>query len=156
MTLQNPSTGLGQDRGRRWRLLNLLRRLRTAQARVPYGPAGPAGSRDRRHLAALDRRLAAEAPALASMYGMFNRLTKDEGPSGWEALTVAPPRRARPHPAQLAVLMVLAAVAALCVTLSTQLHPGGVPGCNPAVSAAAVAAAPSVHSAACASYATNK
>src|ERR1700679_1078326 len=113
MTLQNPPTGLGQDRGRRWRLLNLLRRLRTAQARVPYGPAGPAGSRDRRHLAALDRRLAAEAPALASMYGMFNRLTEDEGPSGWEALTVAPPRRARPHPAQLAVLMVLAAVAAL-------------------------------------------
>ena len=155
MTLQNSSTGLGDGRAGRRRPLSLLRRLRVPQARVPYGPGGASAGREGRRIAALDRRLMAEAPALASMYAMFNRLTNGQGPSDWEALTAERPRRARPHPAHLAVLMVLAAVVALCVTLSTTLHPAGAPGCNPAAGMVAAAQLP-VHSAACPSYATNK
>ncbi len=154
MTLQNHSR-LWYEPGGRRALLTLLRRLRGAQGRVPYGPGAPADGRDHRRIAALERRLAAEAPVLASMYAMFNHLAEGEGPIRREALPPAPPRRGRPRPVHMAVLMALAAVVALCVTLSTQLHPGGLPGCSPAADLAA-AIPPPVHSGSCASYATNK
>ena len=157
MTLQDPSTRLSYTRGRRRPLLGLLRRLRAVvPGRTPYGPGSLPSGRDRRQLTALDRSLAAEAPALASMYAMFNRLTKGEGPGGWERLTTGTPRRrSRPNPAQLAMLMALAAIVALCVTLSTQLRPPADGGCPPAGNVVAAAQFP-VQTGSCASYATNK
>jgi ferric-dicitrate binding protein FerR (iron transport regulator) len=153
MTLHNPSR-LGREHDGRQCLLSFLCRLRPGawQPSRRHGPGAPATPGDRRRLAALDRRLAAEAPALASMYAMFGRLTGGERPTGIEALTTDPPRRRRPHPAHVAVVMALAAVIALCVTLSTQLHPG-LRSCPAGM---AVSAAAPAHTTSCSSYATNK
>jgi hypothetical protein len=73
----------------------------------------------RRRLAAIDRALATETPRLASMFAMFNELAAEE-PVGAERL----PSRAWPRLrlAHVAVLATLAAIVALCVTLSTQVH----------------------------------
>jgi hypothetical protein len=77
--------------------------------RVPY----------RRRLAALERSLAADAPALSSKFAMFNDLTRGERAVGVEQVSV----RAWPRPRPVvAILLALAAIATLCVTLSTQIH----------------------------------
>ncbi|HVT66288.1 MAG TPA: hypothetical protein VHF26_00970, partial [Trebonia sp.] len=68
MTLQDPCPRLSYQHSRRAPLLALLHRLRTVPLRVRYGRGGGISGRDRRLLAALDRRLTAEAPALASKY----------------------------------------------------------------------------------------
>jgi len=75
--------------------------------------------RFRRRLAAIDRALAKETPRLASMFAMFNQLAAEE-PVGTERL----PSRAWPRPglAQFAFLATLAAIVALSVVLSTQVH----------------------------------
>jgi hypothetical protein len=63
--------------------------------------------------------LAKETPRLASMFAMFNQLAAEE-PVGAERL----PSRAWPRPglAQFAFLATLAAIVALSVVLSTQMH----------------------------------
>jgi hypothetical protein len=80
-----------------------------ARVRVPY----------RRRLAALERSLAAEAPALSSKFAMFNDLTRGERAVGVEQVSVRDWHRPRPV---VAILLALAAIVTLCVTLSTQIH----------------------------------
>jgi hypothetical protein len=114
----------GRDRAGRvrlrlaWRGLGLPGRPR----RRPAGSARvPARSRTRRRLAAIDRALAVETPRLASMFAMFNELAGGEEPVTAEQLPSRGPRP-RPRPAQIAFLATLAAIVALCVALSTQVH----------------------------------
>ena len=78
-----------------------------------------ATARRRRRLAAIDRALAKETPWLASMFAMFNQLAAEE-PVDAERL----PARAWPRPglARFAFLATLAAIVALSVVLSTQVH----------------------------------
>jgi len=96
----------------------------------------------RRQLWAMEDALAAEAPKLASMFEIFNSLTRYERPVGIEPLassapllTAAPPARltarrpsasCRPGRARLTAIVVLAAlavVAAACFAISTQVRP---------------------------------
>jgi hypothetical protein len=73
----------------------------------------------RRRLAAIERALAADAPVLSSKFDMFNHLTRGERAVGMEPVSV----RAWPRPRPVvAILLALAAIATLCVTLSTQIH----------------------------------
>ena len=73
----------------------------------------------RRRLAALERSLAADAPALSSKFAMFNDLTRGDREVGVEPVSV----RAWPRPRPVvAILLALAAIVTLCVTLSTQIH----------------------------------
>ena len=67
----------------------------------------------------MGRALARETPRLASMFAMFNELAGGE-PVGAERL----PSRTWPRPrlAQVAFLATLAAIVALSVVLSTQVH----------------------------------
>ena len=106
------------------------------------GRRRPAGrtmtARARRRLAAIDRGLAAETPRLASMFAMFNRLAAAE-PVGAERM----PARTWPRPrlAQVAFLATLAAIVALCVVLSTQVH-SVMRTCLSSATAASAAASP--------------
>jgi Protein of unknown function (DUF3040) len=150
MTLHDPSARLGDEKkARRFRL-----RFPRSHHQLAAGPPAPAAAavsrRDLRRLAAIDRKLADDAPALASMFAMFNGLTKGEGPVGTERLAVR--ARPRPRPVHLALLLTLAAVAALFVALSAQIHPVLRP-CP--TTAAATAVAPSGHTTSCSAYATN-
>jgi hypothetical protein len=104
----------------------------------------------RRKLAAIERALVADTPALSSKFFVFNQLTADEQPVGAEQVPVP---WSRPRPAYLAVLLALAAIAAICFTLSTQLHAAARP-CQ-LTTAGAAAHAP-VRSGSCHAYATNK
>jgi hypothetical protein len=110
--------------------------------------------RDRRRLAAIERALAAEAPGLSSKFALFNQLTVGERPAGPEQLP--PPRRPALRPAYLAVLLALAAVAALCVTLSLQLHPVVRTCAATATAAVRTSARAPMQDVACHAYATNK
>jgi hypothetical protein len=116
------------------------------------GGSGPLGSaRERRRLSGIERALAADTPALASMFTMFSRLTEGERPAGLERV----PPRAWPGPraVHLAILLALAAVAALCLTLSTQLH-SAARSCTG--TAAATSTSAPVRSVTCHAYATTK
>ena len=73
----------------------------------------------RRRLAAIERSLAADAPALSSKFAMFNHLTRGERAVGVEQISAQ--AWPRPRPA-VAILLALAALVTLCVTLSTQIH----------------------------------
>jgi len=150
MTLHDPSARLGSEKKtRRFRLRGVLRwhRQRAAQ---PSGPGALVRRRDRRKLAAIDRRLVTDDRALASMFVMFNGLTQGEGPVGVEQF--AAPARPRPRMAHVALLLALAAVAALFVALSTQIHAPLRP--CPTTSVAEVITQP-VHGTSCSAYATN-
>lgn len=117
MSVHDPSAGMsyGWDRRIRWpRIRPGLGRLR------PKGSRPDARVRVRyRKLAAIERALVADAPALSAKFALFNHVTKGERPVGPEQ--VSTPSRPRPQPV-LAVLLALAAVAALCLTLSAQIH----------------------------------
>jgi hypothetical protein len=128
MSLHDLFTQAGRDRARRRFRLRLARRglglpglprRGTGQPRREPGCSARATARRRRRLAAIDRALAREAPRLASMFAMFNELGAEE-PVGAERL----PSRAWPRPrlAQVAFLATLAAIVALTVVLSTQVH----------------------------------
>ena len=153
MTLHDPFAGESRETTRRSFLLRgFARRPRTPRAVVtaPSGPTVRAHRRDQRRLTAIDRRLVSETPQLASMFALFNRLNPGELTVGVEQLP--PPRRRRLRPAYLAVLVALAAVAALCFALTTQVHAVVRPCPGSSVSAAV----PTVPvSAGCSTYATN-
>jgi hypothetical protein len=86
------------------------------------------------------------------MFTMFNTLNADEGTTGREQLPPLP--RRRPKPAYLAVVLALAAVAALCFALTTQVQAV----VRPCLTSSAVAhspLSPTAGSATCGAYATN-
>jgi hypothetical protein len=99
----------------------------------------------RRDLRAMEAALAVEAPKLASMFEVFNLLTRYERPVGIEPLRSAVPlaqaslmsrgsrgaaARGRPRRlAAIAALVALAVVASVCLALSTQLRPAGRSSC---------------------------
>jgi hypothetical protein len=118
MTLHDPSVGMsyGWDWHFRW---SWARRGLGPFRRKPRGPGARVRVPYRRRLAALERGLAADAPALKSKFAMFNDLTRGERAVGVEQISV----RAWPRPRPVvAILLALAAIATLCVTLSTQIH----------------------------------
>lgn len=67
----------------------------------------------RRELASIERRLTEDAPDLSAKLDMFNQLTGGEAPIGAER--VPQPVWRGPRMLYLAVLLVLAAIVALCV-----------------------------------------
>lgn len=154
MTLHDPSARMSPDTTRRFRLRGLRLRLRRANAATAV-PSARTRERDRRRLALIDRKLGADAPQLASMFALFNRLTMAEAISGSEQLP--PPARSRLtalRSTHVAVLVMLAAMIALFFALSTQLHTAVRP-CGSSVTAAMTAQA-AAHTAGCSAYATNK
>lgn len=113
----------------------------------------------RRRLAAIERALTADAPALSAKFAVFNQLTDGERPTGAER--VPAPSLPRLRAVQLATLLVLAAIIAVCVTLSTQLRPAG-SSCQASAAAAAAATAAGtsapvpVHAVGCHAYPATK
>lgn len=104
-----------------------------ALVRVPY----------RRRLAAIERELTANAPALSSKFAVFNHLTDGERPVGAEQ--VSSHGRPRLRILYLAALLgALAALVALCVTLTTQLRPTARP-CQVSAAGTVATAAGSTH-----------
>jgi len=86
------------------------------------GPGALVRARYRRRLAAIERDLTADAPALSSKFAVFNHLTDGERPVGAEQVSL--PAWPRVRVLYLATLLgALAAVVALCVTLATQIRP---------------------------------
>jgi hypothetical protein len=94
----------------------------------------------RRELWAMENALAADAPKLASMFEVFNLLTRYERPVGIEPLALSAPLRAavmsrrsrrsagasrQRRLAAIFTLMVLAVVAATCFAITTQVRPAG-------------------------------
>lgn len=153
MTLHDPFAGESRETSRRSFLLRGFSRRRPRPRAAVPAPSGPgilARRRDQRRLAAIDRRLVNETPQLASMFALFNRLNPGELPGGVEQLP--PPRRPRLRPAYLAVLVGLAAVAALCFALTTQVQAVTRP-CTGRTVAAAIPGVP-VSGASCSAYAT--
>src|SRR5580692_8301675 len=120
VTLHDPS--IGMTYGRAWRLRWPKTRPGRGRPRPePGGPGARVRAGRRRQLAAIERALVADTPALSAKFALFNHLTAGERPVGVEL--VSGPARSRPRAAYLAVLLALAAVVTLCLTLSAQLHP---------------------------------
>jgi hypothetical protein len=164
----------GQVQRARWRrswdqlrlrlsLLRARRRRRRDRTSQP-GATTRLRLRGRRRLAALESRLARDAPQLASMFDVFNQITKDEQPDSPERLPApATPRLQSVH---VAVLVMLAAVAALCFALSTQIRPvarqctgsaaGAATTSAPVTSTGTPADSAVVRGLDCAAYATDK
>jgi len=121
MSLHDLFTQAGRDRARRRFRLRLAQRVLGLPGLPRRGVRGAVrvSARGQRRLTAMDRALAAETPRLASMFAMFNELAGQE-PVRAERL----PPRAWPRPglAQVAFLATLAAIVALCLVLSTQVH----------------------------------
>ena len=120
---------------------------------TPHPPFTPMRVTYRRELAAIERRLAADAPDLAAKLAMFSELGGGEAPAGAER--VPPPAWARrgwtrPRMVYLAVLLVLAAIVTLCVYPSGHGRPAIRP-CQAAASAYAGA-----RGLACNAYANTK
>ncbi len=151
MTLHDPSAGMGYgwDRPVRWS------RARRGLGRLRSGPAGP-GARVRapyrRKLAAIERALVADTPALSSKFALFNHLTRGERAVGMEQVPV--PAWPRPGRAHLAVLLALAAIAVMCLMLSAQVRTSVRP-CGAGTAAGVIASAP-VRGLSCAAYANTK
>lgn len=119
MTLHDSArSSRGLTWGTRWRLVwrglrrwpVLCRRERWLRRR-----------RSQRTLSAIEGILAAESPALASMFDTFNQLAEGERPASTEGL--APTAWPRPYRVHIAVLLALAAIATLCLSLSVRIHP---------------------------------
>jgi hypothetical protein len=135
MTLQDPFAHPGRDHSQRarwrrtWDGVRLRVRLRPAQrwrahrrqAEDLLGSTSRMRLRARRRLAAMEAALSRDTPQLAAMFNLFTQLTTGEQVQGAEQMP-APPKP-RIESAHVAVLMTLAAIAALCLALSTQIHP---------------------------------
>ena len=125
------------------------------------GPGARSRARYRRRLAAIERDLTADAPALSSKFAVFNRLTNGERPVGTEQFSAPPwPRERIVYLATL--LGALAAMVALCVTLATQIRPTP-RSCQAATAGTAAAAAmadgkgsPPVRGVPCPAYPTGR
>jgi len=109
------SVHLGRIRRLRLRVLGLLGPKRAGPARRVH-----VSVRRRRQLALMNRALAADAPQLASMFAMFNELTKGERSVGVECLGAR--AWSRPTSVHIALLATLAAIVALCIALTSQIH----------------------------------
>jgi hypothetical protein len=157
MTIHDPFAGESHETTRRSFLLRGFPRRRPrrlspgAAVAVPSGPSIRAHRRDQRRLAAIDRRLVSDTPQLASLFVMFNRLNPGVVAGGVEQLP--PPRRPRFRAAYLIVLVGLAAVAALCFALTTQVQ--AVTRSCAGVSVSSSAPTVPVSSAVCSTYGTN-
>ena len=132
------------------------RRVRWQWGRQRPGPDVRVGRPCRRRLAAIERALMADTPALSAKFTVFNLLTDGERPVGAEQLPgPAWPGTRHVH---LAVLLVVAAFVAafvtLCVTLSAQVHQTVSP--CPVVAAAGASAHAPVRGLACPAYPTAK
>jgi hypothetical protein len=121
MSLHDLFTQAGRHRARRRFRLRLSRRVLGLPGLPRRGVRGTVrvSARGQRRLSAMGRALARETPRLASMFAMFNELAGGE-PVGAERL----PSRTWPRPrlVQVAFLATLAAIVALSVVLSTQVH----------------------------------
>jgi len=121
MSLHDLFTQAGRHRARRRFRLRLSRRVLGLPGLPRRGARGTVrvSARGQRRLAAMGRALARETPRLASMFAMFDELAGGE-PVGAERL----PSRTWPRPrlVQVAFLATLAAIVALSVVLSTQVH----------------------------------
>ena len=124
MTMHDPFVrpSLGGWAGRvRWRL---GRRGLVSRSPERGGPDAPVRQRCRRQLSRIERNLAEDAPALKSMFAMFNQLSAGEQPVTVERVPArvwSSPEWRRP-PACAAVLLALAAIVTLCLILSTKVH----------------------------------
>lgn len=128
------------------------RRVRWQWGWRPPTPEAPVRRPYRRRLAAIERALEVEVPALSARFAVFNQLTDGERPVGAEQVrSLAWPRPRRVH---LALALVVAAFAALCVTLGVQSG-RPVPRCPVTAAAGAVAHAP-VRDLPCRAYPTAK
>jgi hypothetical protein len=150
MSLHDPSVslGYGDDWPVRWPRV----RRGPGRGRRPAGPGAPARGRYRRKLAAIERALMEETPALSTRFALFNHLTRGERPVGVEQ--VPAPGAPRLRRSYLVVLLALAAVAALCFTLTTQVR-APVPSCRTGGAAWVAASAP-VRGLSCPAYANTK
>jgi len=121
MSLHDLFTQAGRDRARRRFRLRLAQRVLGLPGLPRRGVRGAVrvSARGQRRLTAMDRALAAETPRLASMFAMFNQLA---GQEPVRAERLAPRAWSRPGLAQVAFLATLAAIVALCLVLSTQVH----------------------------------
>ena len=116
------------------------------------GPNARARVRYRRRLAAIERDLTANAPALTSKFAVFNHLTKGERPVGVEQVPAS--AWPRPRPVHLAVLLALAAIVTMSLIISAHFHPAVRP-CAANAAAPAAASAP-VHGLGCHAYANTR
>jgi hypothetical protein len=107
----------------------------------PAGPGARVRGPYRRKLAAIERALVADTPALSLKFALFNHLTNGERPVGVEQVSAS--AWPRPRLAQLAVLLALAAIVTMCIALSAHFHPAVRP-----CAATAAASAP-VHGQGC-------
>jgi hypothetical protein len=157
MTLHDPfvRSSLGGWR-RRFHWRPRLRGL-VPRGRGQAGPSAPVRRGYRRKLARIERGLVTDAPALTSLFTMFNQLSAGEQAAGVERVPVPgwpPPAWPRP-PAYLAVLLALAAIMTLCLTLGSQVH--NVRPCTATATAAPAAASGSpVRGLSCPAYANTK
>jgi hypothetical protein len=107
MTMHDPFVGMGYGWGRRVRWPGAGHGVRV---RAPY----------RRKLAAIERGLMADTPALSAKFAMFNDLAGGEPPAGAERLP-APALRG-PRAMYLAMLLAVAAVVTMCLALTAQVR----------------------------------
>ena len=126
MYLNDPFIRLGY--ARRARRIRWPRGWQGARVHLPY----------RRRLAAIERALMVDTPALSAKFTVFNDLTDGEPPVGAEQL---PGPRLRAWRGQLAVVLAVAVFAALCVMLSLQGR-RALPPCPVGAAAGAASHAP--------------
>jgi len=148
MTMNGPFVGMGYGRGWRVRWLGAGHRH---GARLP-GPGVRVRGPYRRKLAAIERGLMADAPALSTKFAMFNQLAGGEPPGGVEQLP-APALRG-PRAMYLAVLLAVAAIVTMCLALSAQVRTAARP-CQAAVPTGTSAPAPA-RGPSCPAYAKTK
>jgi hypothetical protein len=116
MTMHDPFAAMGY--GRSWRV-RVLGAGHGSSGRPP-GPGARVRRPYRRRLAAIERGLTADTPALSAKFTIFNHLTSGEPPVGVERLPA--PDLPGPRAMCLAVLLAAAAIVTLCLALGAQVR----------------------------------